>query len=123
VITGAAFIEENPLKCEVVRRSRVEATATHLEFRLLRYFEIKRLELVIGLPNVHRRKPRAMLRSKAETGVFHAYRFKEVLLQIVPKAQASYPFDCLAGPIYTDAVFPELCLPLKLAGQIGPASP
>jgi hypothetical protein len=100
----AALVEEQPLKCEIVRRRAVEPATPHLEFRVLGELEGNGAESPALGACVHADKPRTTVRDNSEASVRHPDRREDVLREKVAERLAARPLDRLAGPIDVDAV-------------------
>src|SRR5262249_20009800 len=101
-------LADHPQEPQVVRPRAVEATAPHVELRLLGDLEGDRLERAVRAAHVHPGEAAALLGSYDEGGVAHAEGPADVLVQVVLEGPAAHPLDELAGPVDADAVLPAL---------------
>src|SRR6185437_1692399 len=93
---------------EIVAGRAIEAAAAHFEFRLLRQFEIERLQLAVIAALMDLGEVAAHLRRDLEGGAVHAERLEQMVLEILAELLPAHRLDHLAGPVDVDAVFPAL---------------
>ena len=96
VAVERAAIEQHAHEADVVGRGAVEPAAAHVEFRLLRHLERHRRSSDPSAPRcVHADEALALRRAELKSGVVHAERREDVILEIDIEALAARGLDAL----------------------------